>query len=127
MRETDLQRAILQALEAKGFWAMRLNSGITPIAATESHARRVIRAAPKGTPDILLLRPFGFLEVKTKDGLLRPTQIAWHQRAGKAGIRVAVARSILEALTTAVAWDREDRLRRRARLCVAERCPLEES
>ena len=53
--ESDLQREILKALALSGAWAMRLNAGLTVLG--EGKTRRVIRGAPPGTPDILVLDP----------------------------------------------------------------------
>lgn len=126
-RETDLQRAILEALAAHGHWAMRVNAGTHAIPAAGEHARRVIRSAPSGTPDILVIKPYGWLEVKLLGGTLRPSQIAWHARAEREWLRCVVVRSIAEALRAVDRWKRDDALRGKLRRCPVETCPLEDS
>jgi hypothetical protein len=106
MRESDLQRAILETLSAKRIWAMRLNSGTMVVGS--GAAQRRIRMCPPGTPDILVLRPYGFLEVKTKKGKLSDAQRAWHSMAESEGIRVQVVRSISDALGAVKRWEKED-------------------
>jgi hypothetical protein len=126
MSETDLQRAILEAIAARGYWAMRVNAGTHAIAATGEHARRVIRSAPKGTPDILVIKPYGWIEVKLLGGSLRESQVAWHTRAEREGLRCMVVRSIAEALRWVDRWARDDAVRGKLRRCPVGRCPLEE-
>lgn len=55
--ESQLVTAILRALHLKGVWAWRVNSSLTVLPAQASHGRRVIKGAPAGTPDILLVIP----------------------------------------------------------------------
>jgi hypothetical protein len=88
MSETDLQRAILDGLERLGFWACRLNSGM----------KGRIRMAPKGTPDILVLAPYLWLEVKLPKEDLLPSQVAWHERAKRDGVPVVVVYSVDDAI-----------------------------
>lgn len=102
MSELELTSAILVALKRIGAWPMRVNSG---------RARRgggVIQLAEIGTPDILLVGPGpvsgSWLEVKTTTGALRPEQVAWHERAARMGVRVAVVRSVEQAVRTVQAW-----------------------
>jgi hypothetical protein len=102
MSELQLTSAILLALEQLGAWPMRVNSG---------QARRgggVIQLAAIGTPDILLIGPGkvagSWLEVKTETGRLRPEQIAWHEKARRMGVRVAVVRSVEGAVSTVRRW-----------------------
>ena len=126
MSETDLQRAILEALAARGYWAMRVNSGARPIAATGSNARRMIRLAPPGTPDVLVIKPYCWLEVKLAKGRLTDYQSAWHARAQAAKVRAAVVRSVSEALRYVDQCAKEDRVKEAAVACPVERCPLED-
>lgn len=117
--ESTLVTAILGALKMKGIFAWRANSGTQVIKAEGSHARRVIRGADAGTPDILLVLPvyadvavgqterlgvLAGLEVKTATGKLQPSQVAWHARAEKFGVRVGVCRSVGEALALVQNW-----------------------
>ena len=101
MRESDLQREILKALALRGYWAHRRNSGKILV---EGGASRVVHLGEPGTPDIELLAPYGFLEVKTAKGKLSRGQERWHAKARSRGVRVAVVRSISEALDTAASW-----------------------
>lgn len=109
-KESPLVTAILQALWLKGIWAWRANSGTQVIKASSRARRRVIKGAPAGTPDILLVLPKNFfgtlcgLEVKTATGRQLPSQRAWQAKAEANGVRYAVVRSIREALAAVEAW-----------------------
>lgn len=110
--ESPLVTAILQALKLKGVWAWRANSGTQVLAATCSAQRRVIRGAPAGTPDVLLVLSSGRLcgiEVKTATGRLRPSQRAWANTAAAHAVRYALVRSIGEALDEVTGWMEADR------------------
>jgi hypothetical protein len=118
--------AILKALELKGIFAWRANSGTQVLAATSKARRRVIKGAPAGTPDILLVLPVQArvlslgaggmnlessvwgalcgLEVKSETGSQRLSQKAWQAKAAKHGVRYALVRSIREALAAVEAW-----------------------
>lgn len=106
MSELQLQSAILVALEQLGVWAMRVNSG------TARRGGGVIHLAEIGTPDILLIGPGAvagaWLEVKTETGKLRPEQLDWQKRATRQGVRVAVVRSVEQAVRTVRAWQKGD-------------------
>lgn len=57
-------------------------------------------------------RPFaGFMEVKTETGRLSEEQRACHDRLTENGFRVAVVRSVADALVTARAWGLPLRIR----------------
>lgn len=101
-RETDIVKRVLDALQARRYWAWRVNAGAQVIPAAKGAARRVIKAAPAGTPDILVLLPpdgrcIG-LEVKTATGVLRPSQRLWQAKAELSGVGYAVVRGADEAL-----------------------------
>jgi hypothetical protein len=98
LSETDLSRDIQRALAQLGVWCIRVQSG--------QHRVRggVLHCAEPGTPDLLLPALNGWLEVKTQDGALEASQVAWHQRATREGVRVAVVRSVSEAIATAQQW-----------------------
>ena len=100
--EADIQKAILKTLAANGVWAWRVNSGATVVGAGGS--RRMFRGAPPGTPDIRVEMPSGYLEVKSATGKLTDYQKAWHARAEREGVRVAVVRSAAEALRVVESW-----------------------
>lgn len=89
MSETELQRVILDGLEKAGFWAMRINAG----------RRGGVRLAPKGTPDILVLQPYLWLEVKLPSGELGEDQERFFERAKKEAIPCVVVRSLRDALS----------------------------
>lgn len=89
MTETDLQRSILDGLEKAGFWAMRINAG----------RKGGVRMAPKGTPDIMVLQPYLWLEVKLPNGELGEDQVRFFERAKREAIPCVVVRSLHEALS----------------------------
>ena len=105
-RETPIVKAILEALALRGIWAWRTNSGT--IVGSHKGKDWVVRGAPSGTPDILLVlngRLCG-LEVKTEDGKLRASQQRWADKARKNGVGYGVARSVSEALAIVEFWRR---------------------
>ena len=122
--ESQLVTAILKALKLKGVWAWRVNSSLTVLPKQGGHARRVVKGAEAGTPDILFVYErairtavvsgepvtlaaagcLGGLEVKTVTGRQLPTQRAWQEKAERHGVRYAVVRSISEALDVVGLW-----------------------
>jgi len=100
--ETGLSRAIRRALERLGHWVIR----------TQSRGRtgpRSVATGEPGLPDLMVLLRGGhvaFLEVKRPTGRLSPEQVAWHERARAMGIRVAVVRSVPEAVDAVRAFAR---------------------
>jgi hypothetical protein len=106
--ETDLVRNVIAALKAKHVWAWRANSGTTVL--SDGPSRRVIKGAPAGTPDILVVLPGGRLcglECKVGNGKQRPTQVLWQRKAERNGVRYAVVRSVSEALRAVEIWTGE--------------------
>lgn len=99
--EAQLKSATLAALRnIASIHVLRLQAGVMPIAAGK-HARRVIKLGEPGTPDLLVLLPFGralWLELKTETGKVSVVQRAWHARALKLGHRTHVCRSVDEAV-----------------------------
>jgi hypothetical protein len=113
-------------LTLKGILAWRANSGTQVLAATSKARRRVIKGAPAGTPDILLVLPVQArvlslgaagmalessvwgalcgLEVKSATGTQQPSQKAWQATAERHGVRYAVVRSVREALAALEGW-----------------------
>jgi hypothetical protein len=89
--ETKDQAGIVSALEGLGYLVIRTNSGRVPVRGGWMHL------APEGTPD---LRVVGrtWLETKTDKGKLSEAQKRMHARLTAAGERVAVVRSVAEAL-----------------------------
>ncbi len=105
MSETILVRAVLQALALRRIWSWRNNSGLTVLGAAKS--RRVIKGAPAGSPDVLLILPGGRLagiECKTKTGTMLPSQVAWAEKAKRHGVRYGVVRSVSGALALLDRW-----------------------
>lgn len=107
MSESDLVRAVLQALTLRRVWAWRVNSGVTVIGSGKS--KRVIRGAPAGSPDIMLVVPgtlgrLGAVELKTETGRLRASQQRWHDKASRMGVACGVARSVGEAMALVDLW-----------------------
>jgi len=105
--ETSLSKAIQNALTLKGIRVIRVQAGIIP--ALYDGKKRFIHCAPNGTPDLLCITPmlarsrlqaaeFTWLEVKTAKGTVSKEQAEWHEWARLNGVRVAVVRSISEAV-----------------------------
>lgn len=94
--ETKLSRSIKQSLERMGFWVIRIPSGKVQV--IRGGRQSWIVMAPKGTPDLLVLAPYVWLEVKGAKGTVSPEQREWHRRAEERGVRVAVVRSVAEAI-----------------------------
>ena len=102
--EGALQHSIRLALEALGHIVIRVQSGKVQLG-TGAQSRWV-HLAMKGTPDLLVLGRDGkatWLEVKLPTGKVSPAQMAWHSWARTYGHRVAVVRSVSEALAAAKA------------------------
>jgi hypothetical protein len=103
--EAELQASIVSSLERLGYLVIRVQSGKVKVKGGW------MQLAPEGTPDLHVMSPglATWLETKVKDGKLRPSQVAWHERAKKGGHRVAVVRSVAEALqaVSAPQTDRE--------------------
>lgn len=100
MTETDLIRITIKALKSVGYWPIRINSGSAKI------KRGYLHLAPKGTPDICLVYPCGWLEAKLPGEKCSPDQTAWHARARAHGVRVGVFTTDAEALEYARKWAR---------------------
>ena len=98
--ETKISRAIQRALKQLGIWVIRVQAG------THRVRGGMLHCAEPGTPD-LHLPGLGWLEVKTKAGEPSPFQLAWHDRAAQNHVRVAVVRSVSEAVSTVREWQAE--------------------
>lgn len=97
MSESDLQAAVCEALRRIG---------------CRVHENRVVRkgqratGAGKGSPDLLVSIPGArprwvemvWMELKTDEGRVSQAQKDWHAQATLVGERVAVVRSVTEAL-----------------------------
>jgi hypothetical protein len=105
MKETDLSKSIREALHLAGYWTERVPAG-----KVETASGSWMHSASKGCPDLLIVAPiYGWIEVKTAKGKLSDDQKAWHEKAAKAGVRVAVVRSVKEALEVVALWRRDRR------------------
>lgn len=104
MAESHTQRKIRNALAFRGIWTERINSGTVRLSGGGT-----VKLADPGTPDLLVLRPYGFLEVKEPGKKLRKTQVAWHAKARKHGIRVEVVYTWEDAVAVVARWGLQDR------------------
>lgn len=109
MTEQALTKAIVDALNKAGFWAIRINSGRVRTASGW------VQLAPRGTPDVLVIHPRAHLEIKlpglTASQKRRQSnpetiaaQAAWRERADRLGVRHAVVTSVAEALRVVKEW-----------------------
>ena len=106
MKETELSKAIRDALTALGIWNLRIQAGMIQV------GKRWIGLSEAGTPDVCLPSYDGkgnsaWLEIKTATGKVSDVQKAWHARAVKENVRVAVVRTVKEAIDTVTAWKKE--------------------
>ena len=87
MIESQIQRQIIQALDAAGAIVIRMNAG---------KGRNNQQLAPAGTPDLLVIgrRRLYWVEVKTDTGKLREAQVEMIERLRERGQTVVVARSV---------------------------------
>lgn len=99
MAETELSRSIRTALRQLGVWVIR--SGVTV-----KRGKGGTQSGEPGQPD-LCLPALGWLETKTREGEPSPLQLAWHDRARREGVRVAVVRSAQEAVRVVREWQAE--------------------
>jgi len=98
MTETQLSKSIRDTLERAGFWVERIFSGSARVRGGFIHG------ASNGTPDLMVLDPFGFLEVKLPGKDLENDQVLWHVKAAGLGHRIATVRSEEQALRTVMGW-----------------------
>jgi len=99
MGETKLSGGIQKALKAKGCRVIRIQSGILPVKKGGGPIY-FAHCAPTGTPDLLVIRGrlYTWLEVKDEGKDLSREQQAWHEWAVSNGLRIALVRSISEAI-----------------------------
>jgi hypothetical protein len=100
--ETQLSREIVATLERFGVWVQRYQAGMVKLSG------RWIHLGKTGTPDLVVLSPAGWLEVKRPGVELGPEQVDWHEKARKAGHRVAVVHSAQEAVRVVMQWRKAD-------------------
>ena len=101
--ETELSGAIRSALETLGVWVVRVQTF------TVTGYGRIRKSRDRGTPD--LWTPHGWLEVKRPKAKSNPeteaAQQSWRERAQREGVRVAVVRSVEEAVRVVGEWKSE--------------------
>ena len=98
MTTGELTTAVMDALTLKGYVVWRNNSG---------KARRNVRMAPPGTPDIIGYAPNGTfvgVEIKAEDDELSDTQRGWLDRAGGCGCYTYVVYSMRDIETIVESW-----------------------
>ena len=91
--ESQVLKSCLHYLQVRGIECWRANVGSMTIPGTT----RFVRFGKKGMPDIQGYMNDGralFVECKSATGRLRPEQVAFLERAERAGCVVVVARSI---------------------------------
>ena len=110
MSEAAIQRAIVRTLR------FGLPHGWLVVGVSNNPRSKITGAIEKamgltaGIPDLALYgnldgAPFaGFMEVKTRTGRVSEAQRAMHDRLQDCGFRVAIVRSVEDALAAARAW-----------------------
>ena len=102
MVETDIQRGGMRALRSLGFWVVRFG-------VSRKRGKGGTHSGETGMPDTCVMG-YGWIEYKADaDAELSPAQLAWHEKAAKFGIRVAVVWSISQAVQVALSWRRDGR------------------
>ena len=94
--ESQVLKACLAYLNVRGIEAFRMNTGMAMLPGRGGKLQPV-RFGKKGLPDICGYMNDGralFVECKSTIGRLRPEQVAFLERAERAGCVVVVARSI---------------------------------
>ena len=95
MSETQLQNAIVGALEAIDVWVIRQ-------ARSKKRGWKSINTGEDGQPD--LWTELGWMEVKLPGKDLDPDQVAWHAKAERRGVRATTVWSIEDAIRAALFW-----------------------
>ena len=116
MSETELSRSIQRAMKQLSIWCIRVQAGVHRVKGG------MLYCAEPGTPD-LCLPGLGWLEIKTQEGELSPFQVAWHDRAARMNVNVAVVRSVEQAVRVVRQWQAERALRsgQQPPLCAGKR------
>lgn len=91
MLETDIQKAIMKYLKAKGYMVWK---NLTEGARTGGRGRG--KNPNKGIPDICAVKDgvTHYIEIKRPEGKLSEHQIKWHQEAYRHGVIVHVVTSL---------------------------------
>lgn len=103
MKESAIQRCILDGLAAKRVWAFRLNSGGTKITGGYFRAHTL----GKGAADILAFPSGGvcWIEVKNEHGKPSPEQDSFAEKARNEGHDYLLARSWEDVEAYLKGWD----------------------
>ena len=90
MRESDIQRQILDYLAMRGVWHRRFNSGVAKMGG------RFIRFGTPGLPDIMARtkNTIIWIEVKQPGKYLAPEQRRWKEEAEGFGDTFILSRSV---------------------------------
>jgi len=91
MKESDIQKQIMETLEQCGIFYIRLNSGEVRV-----HGG-YLRLCPPGTGDIIVFPPMStpvWLEIKELKGEQRKTQIAFQAKTADYGHDYYIVRSL---------------------------------
>jgi len=95
--ETAIQSAGIELLETHGFRAERINCG-----RSRGFHGGILHHARKGTPDTLVVWPYGWIEFKRPGEELNEDQKEWHAWAEENGVPHTVAYSAEDALEFAL-------------------------
>ena len=100
LSENDVENAVLDFVRIKGYYPIRLQSGLFR---TPDKSARFVRIGVKGLPDYICVHsdpkhplPVFFMEVKGSDGRLDPDQISKIAELEVYGFRTAVVSSVEE-------------------------------
>jgi hypothetical protein len=96
MKESDVQRAILDYLALRRIFHYRNNSGAFAIPASATHQRRFFRAGVVGAPDIVCVIDGQYvgIEVKAPKGRQSEHQKEFQRQLESAGGRYILAHSM---------------------------------
>lgn len=99
--ETAVQRGLLEALAATGVWAIRINALEVHRDCPKCGSLHIKQGEP-GLPDIWT--EYGWIETKTKSGVLSPSQKRWHAKAKARGVNVGAVCGIRAGLGLVAFW-----------------------
>lgn len=100
--EKDVEREIVKALSKMGFFVSTLSQGYRPGGRRHATTRQT-----KGIPDLYFQHPrhgTGWLEVKGPETPVTSDQRAWHARERASAGRVAIVRSVADAMWALSCW-----------------------
>lgn len=91
MGETALSKQMRDELTARGFWCIRVQSGILPVVYPKTRRTHYVHCAEDGTPDFWCSRYDGataWIEVKKPGEEPSAAQLRWHAKARARGQHV---------------------------------------